>query len=110
MEGCLKPPTTETKDEAEHGDATGNGYSDRGSTPLASTFLISKEVTQEYVDSKNTSKNACAHIRRRLWVSEFVHWHVLIGLNPERYFVYQRSFPRTRQPVIAAWTGLEEFR
>ena len=42
--GCLKPPPTETKDETEHGDATGNDYSDRGSTPLASTSLRVKEV------------------------------------------------------------------
>jgi hypothetical protein len=44
--GCLTPPPTETKHETEHGDATGNGYSDRGSTPLASTSLISKEVDE----------------------------------------------------------------
>lgn len=44
MAGCLKPATTETKDETEHGDAADNGYSDRGSTPLASTtFALGRQ-------------------------------------------------------------------
>ena len=59
MAGCLKPATTETKDETEHGDAADDGYSDRGSTPLASTSLKAKEIQGWKARRRNSDDTLC---------------------------------------------------